>query len=93
MRIRVGDDIYPLLRFDENGFALDRTKAPHLRGLVDIYDGAKHLYQCLIIATAENGDEMFYEFKRSTVVSKEAPVDFHRDENAPVAFVTDQRNS
>ena len=53
MRVRVGDDIYPLLRFEENGFSLDHSNAPHLRGLVDLYDGARHLYQCLIVASSD----------------------------------------
>ena len=91
MRVRVGDDIYPLLRFEENGFSLDHRNAPHLRGLVDLYDGARHLYQCLIVASSEEGDEMYYEFKRATVAEDRAPLDFYADENAPVALVTDQR--
>jgi hypothetical protein len=92
MRVRVGDDVFPLLRFDETGFSLDIANAPHLRGLVDLYDGARHLYQCLIIASKEEDGEMVYEFKRATVAKDQAPVDFYRDENAPVALVTDQRD-
>ena len=92
MRIRVGDDVYPLLRFEENGFTLDSTNAPHIRGLVDLYDGSRHLYQCLIVASSEEDGEMFYEFKRATVAEDQAPLDFYRDENAPVALVTDRRD-
>ena len=41
---------------------------PSLRGLVDVYDGARHIFQCLIVAsTVENG-EIVCEFKRSTAV-------------------------
>ncbi len=87
LRIRVGDEVFTVLRFWETGFALDVEEAPHLRGLVDIYDGARHLYQCLIIASEEAGGEMIYEFKRNTAAVDRAPVDFVRDENAPVALL------
>lgn len=92
MRVQVGDNIYPLLRFEDGGFTLDRRNAPYLRGLVDLYDGSRHLYQCLIIASSEEDDEMFYEFKRATAAQDKAPIDFYREENAPVALVTDQRS-
>ncbi len=92
MRVRAGDDVFPLLRFDDNGFSLDSANAPHLRGLVDLYDGSRHLYQCLIVASQEEDGEMRYDFKRATVAEDQAPLDFYRDENAPVALVTDQRD-
>lgn len=87
LRIHVGDDVFPVLRYWEGGFALDAENAPKLRGLVDLYDGAKHLYQCLIIASEEDGDKMIYDFKRSTAAVDKAPLDFYRDENAPVALL------
>ena len=87
LRIRVGDEVFTVLRFWETGFALDIEDAPHLRGLVDIYDGARHLYQCLIVASEEDSGEMIYEFKRNTAAVDKAPLDFVRDENAPVALL------
>ena len=63
---------------------------PHLfdlRGFVDLYDGARHLYQCLIVASEEDGGQMRYEFKRSTEARDAAPLDFARDEDAPVALI------
>ncbi len=88
LRIRVGDETFAVLKLWENGFALDREDAPHLRGLVDLYDGSRHLYQCLIVASEEDGERMKYEFKRSTEVRAKAPLDFVRDETAPVALIT-----
>ena len=70
-----------------NGFSLEAGTAPGLRGLVDIYDGEQHLYECLIIASDEQNGEMRFEFKRNTVVTGQAPVDFHRAENAPAALL------
>lgn len=87
LRIHVGEKVYRVLRFWETGFALDVEDAPHLRGLVDLYDGGRHLYQALIVASAEEDGEMVYEFKRNTAAVDSAPLDFARDETAPVALI------
>jgi hypothetical protein len=87
LRIRVGDQVFPVLKFRDSGFALDSENAPHLRGLVDLYDGGRHLYQCLIVASAEEAGEMHYEFKRNTAAIDRAPLDFCREKNAPVALL------
>ncbi|PIE13628.1 MAG: hypothetical protein CSA70_05030 [Rhodobacterales bacterium] len=90
LRIRVGDDIFPVLKLWEGGFALDAGNAPYLRGLVDLYDGARHKMQCLVIASDREGDEMRYDFKRATPALDSAPLDFVREEDAPVASITRQ---
>ncbi len=87
LRVQIGEDVYPILRFSEKNFAIDAENAPHMRGLVDIYDGARHLYQALIVATSFDGHAMVYEFKRNTVASDKAPLDFEREEDAPVALI------
>lgn len=89
LRVHDGDAVYPVLRFWDSGFALDAEDAPHLRGLVDIYDGSRHIYQCLIVASEEATGEMIYEFKRHTAAVDRAPLDFSREENAPVALIED----
>jgi len=66
---------------------VDLQDAPQLRGLVDLYDGSRHLYQCLIVASEEEGGEMRYEFKRNTRAVDSAPLDFERDANKPVALI------
>ncbi|MFN4129901.1 MAG: hypothetical protein ACK4GC_08800 [Paracoccaceae bacterium] len=87
LRVQVGEAVFPVLRFWHDGFVLDGNLAPHLRGLVDVYDGSNHIFQCLIVAsTMENGD-LVCEFKRATAVQDKAPLDFWRDENAPVAYL------
>lgn len=87
MRVHVGDEIYPLLRFSDTGFSLDADHAPHLRGLVDLYDGSRHLYQCLIIASVEENGEIHCDFKRNTAAVDHAPLDYARDVEAPVALI------
>jgi len=88
-RLRVGDgpEAFPILRFKETEFALDRENAPQLRGLVDIFDGSRHLYQALIVTAAEDGDQMVYEFKRMTQARDSAPVDYQLDPATPVALL------
>ena len=78
---------YPVLRLWDTGFSLAAEDAPHLRGFVDLYDGANHLYQCLIIASEEENGELIFEFKRNTAATDSAPVDFYRDPGPPVALL------
>jgi hypothetical protein len=87
LRVHAGQDVYPVLRFWDDGFALDAGQVSHLRGLVDIYDGSRHLYQCLIIASDVEAGELICEMKRSTAALEKAPLDFVRDEAAPVGFL------
>ncbi len=87
LRIHANDDIFPVLRFWDTGFALDIENAPHLRGLVDLYEGSRHLYQCLIVASEEADGEMVYDFKRNTAAIDKAPLDFERSETAPFALL------
>ena len=87
LRVMVGEREFTILRYWERGFALDAEDAPHLRGLVDIYDGARQMSQCLIVASEEASGEMVYEFKRATRAVDAAPRDYARDEDAPVALI------
>jgi hypothetical protein len=88
LRVQVGEAVFPILRFWDEGFALDAGMTPNLRGLVDVYDGARHIFQCLIIASSTENGELVCDFKRSTMVSDRAPLDFWRDENAPIAYLS-----
>ena len=87
LRAQVGEAVFPVLRLWDNGLALDASLTPHLRGLVDVFDGARHILQCLIIASTQENGELVCDFKRSTTVSDRAPLDFWRDENAPFALL------
>lgn len=91
LRIDVDGRIYKVLRMWKSGFAIEIEHAPKLRGLVDLYDGAKHLFQCLIVASEEEGGEMHYEFKRATAVTDHAALDFEKAANAPTALIEDAR--
>lgn len=91
LRLDVDGQSYPVLRMWKAGFAVVAQETPHLRGLADVYDGSKHLFQCLIVAGEEEAGEMQYEFKRATAVATAAALDFVRSENAPVGYITDAR--
>ena len=87
LRIEAGGQTWPVLRLWDGGFALDPADAPHLRGLVDIYDGARHVMQALVIASDHEDGEQRFEFKRATRSVDGPPADFVRDEGAPVALL------
>ncbi|MGR3760813.1 hypothetical protein ACUXV3_11880 [Roseobacteraceae bacterium NS-SX3] len=87
LRVLAGDLQIPVLRMWKNGFSVEEAVAPQLRGLVDLYDGARQLSQCLIVASEAEGGEMRYEYKRATPAADKAPLDFYRDPGAPVALI------
>ncbi len=87
LRVMAGADVYPILRFWDDGFSLDADQVDHLRGLVDIFDGARHLYQSLIVASDVEEGELICVMKRSTAALDRPPLDFVRDEFAPVALI------
>ena len=88
LRVQVGEAVFPILRIWSGGFALDASLTPQLRGLVDVYDGANHIFQCLIVASVPEGGEVICDYKRSTLVADHAALDFVRDERAPVAYLS-----
>ncbi|PSL17840.1 hypothetical protein [Shimia abyssi] len=87
IRVEADGQSFRVIRFQEDGFTLDVEDAPHLRGLVDLYDGGRHFLQCLIVASEEESGEMRYEFKRATPATDHAPVDFELDEFVPAGLI------
>jgi hypothetical protein len=45
------------------------------------------VFQCLIVASTSEGDEITCEFKRLTHVTDKAPLDFWLDPTLPVGFL------
>jgi hypothetical protein len=85
--VHVGDEAFPILEMSENGLCVDAANAPRLRGLIDIFDGPRHLYQALIVASERRGDLMHYEFKRNTAAVSHAPVDFETSDDRPAGYL------
>lgn len=82
-----GDEVHRVLRLWDGGFALSAKDAPRLRGHVDLYDGSRHLYQCLVVTCHDEGDERIYEFKWSTRVADRPALDFERREEPVAALI------
>jgi len=87
LRVDVGGQLHPILKLWKDGFALDGAITTHLRGLVDVFDGARHEFQCLIVASRQEGDMLICDFKRATRVADGAALDYIRDENAPMGYL------
>jgi len=87
MAVHVADEVYPILRYWQNGFSIDARHTTHLRGLADIYDGPRQLTQCLLVASTVEHGELLCEFKRNTTALDQAPVDFERAGDRPAALL------
>ncbi len=87
LRVQAGDEIYRVLRSWDDGFAVEAGTVPELRGLVDLYDGGRHLSQCLIVHSDVDGDVRTYEFKRNTTAVDAPPIDYPRADDAPIALL------
>lgn len=87
LHVQVGDAVFPIQRLWADGFALDGALAPRLRGLVDVYDGPRHLLRCLIVASTADGGEILCEFKQAEAALDRAPLDFWRGEEGPAGYL------
>ena len=78
---------YRIRRFWDGGFALDREGTERLRGRLDIYDGPKHLYTCLVVSSVDEQDERVFEFKWATPVASGPAADFVRPDFMPAGLI------
>ena len=86
-RVIFNGNTYPLIELWDNGFSLEAKDAPRMRGLVDIFDGSKHVSRCLVFATDEEDGRVNFEFKRRTQAKDQVPLDFERKISVPVALL------
>lgn len=82
-----GDDVYRIRRFWDDGMTIDASHGDKLRGRVEIFDGARHLYQALIVNGSEEGKEIVFDFKWLHPVTDQAPVDYERPEFVPAGYI------
>ena len=64
--VEAGGVYYPVLRKWATGFAAVATEVPTLSGVVNLYDGAEHLHQCLITGVETADGEVIFTVKRSS---------------------------
>ena len=81
LHIRVGTRVVPVLRQWSTGFAVAADQAALLPGRIDLYAGAQHLLQALILTSREESGERLFEYKFATHASETAPLaDFAQTE-------------
>lgn len=85
--VHVGEDVFPIVKFEDDGFAVDQEETPELRGLVDLYDGPRHLAQALIVRSRGEGDLRHYEYKRRTAAEDRVPLDYAVEREQPTALL------
>ena len=88
LRIEADGETHQVIAAWDGGFSVDMAHASRLRGRVDLYDGARLLSKCLIVASEEEAGVMRFEYKRMTEATEEQPLDFVRASDAPVALLT-----
>lgn len=87
LRVQAGDVLLDIVEMDGTGFSLHRD-SDSLRGSVAIFNGSRHIADCLIVAAERDGPVMRYEYKRWTDVHDTAALDYVREETAPLALLS-----
>lgn len=67
--VEAGGVYYPVLRRWATGFAAASGEVPALKGIVNLYDGATHLHQCLITGYELADGEQIFTVKRAAGVA------------------------
>lgn len=88
LAVRDGDASYRIRRFWDGGFALDLEGTDRLRGHVDIYDGPKHLYTCLVVSSVDEDNERVFDFKWATPVASQPAADYVQGDFVPAGLIT-----
>ena len=78
LRVKFNKNYFPVMRLTKNGFSVEAEMAPMIRGLVDLYDGDRHLKQCLIVASKEGNGLVHFDFKREVATQTSVPKDFYQ---------------
>jgi len=91
LRVEAGGVSHRILRAWPGGFAIDAADGARLRGLVDLYDGARHLSRGLIVAASESGAERIFDYKRMTDATGGQPSDFVHAPDAPAGLLDGPR--
>ena len=88
LRVLSSGQQFKVLSSWDTGFALENTEQPHLRGVVDLFDGPNHISHCLIIHSTVEDGRILYEFKRSTPPADRPAYDFVNERTEPIALLT-----
>ena len=86
--IHVGDDVYRVNRLWDGGFSMAAKDAPKIRGHVQIYDGPRHLYQALVVASRDEEEERVFEYKWHQAALDRPAADFAMKQDMPAGLLT-----
>lgn len=70
-----------------DGFSIRNSGPQPGRGIVDLFDGARHIRHGLIYQTGTVGDRRIYAFKTARDPRMVQPADFARAADGPVALI------
>lgn len=85
--IHDGDEVFRVRRFWTDGVSIDAKHGDKLRGRVEIYDGARHVYQCLIENGRTEGHECVFDFKWLNPVADRPAADFVLPDVVPAGLI------
>jgi hypothetical protein len=87
--IHDGEIVHRITRIWEGGFALAAGGDRPVHGRVELFDGPRHLFTCLVVALEDEGEagERLYEFKSRTPVQEAPPVDYELPDFRPVGLI------
>lgn len=88
LAVHLGNAAYPILRFWEDGFAIDAATIQRLRGFVEIHEGPRQILSCLIQATDVQDGELICTFKWIAPVRDRAALDYEVDEDVPMLLLS-----
>ncbi|MBP7241165.1 hypothetical protein [Amaricoccus sp.] len=74
--LEAGTRRFPILDLSADSCLIEASDSAALRGFADIWDGERHLSQCLLVVAAPEGDLLRCSFKRRTPFRLEPPRDF-----------------
>lgn len=87
LRLQLGDAVFPILRHWNDGFAIDATRIPRLRGFVEVHEGATLLWTCLIVASRIEDGELICTYKRMTPAADRAAADYELPDHRPAGLL------
>jgi hypothetical protein len=67
---------FPILQLTDDSCLIEAPDSATLRGYADIYDGDRHLAQCLIVFASPDGELLRCSFKRRTPFRVSPPPDY-----------------
>ncbi|MBA3324816.1 MAG: hypothetical protein H0T41_05955 [Rhodobacteraceae bacterium] len=74
--LEAGSRRFAILELTAETCLIEAPDSATLRGYADIFDGGRHVAQCLILLAAPEGDLLRCSFKRRTAFRTDPPPDY-----------------